>query len=87
MPRVYLPPLLRPLADGHEHVEVEGATVGQLIEELDRRYPGLQARLCETGDLRPGLTVAVDGHVTPRGLLQKVNADSEVHFLPAIGGG
>ena len=32
-------------------------------------------------------SVAVDGEVTPMGMLEKVGESSEVHFLPAIGGG
>jgi len=31
--------------------------------------------------------VVVDGDVSPRGLLQKLGPESELHFLPAIGGG
>jgi molybdopterin synthase sulfur carrier subunit len=54
---------------------------------LETRYPGLRDRLCDNDELRPGIAVAVDGHVTSRGLLQKVQPTSEVHFLPAIGGG
>ena len=55
--------------------------------ELERRYPGVKARLCDAGGLRPGMVVAVDTAVAGLGLLQPVGPDSEVHFLPAIGGG
>ena len=87
MPRVFIPPLLRPLAGNLAEVDVGGGTVGQVIEELESRFPGIGGRLRDADGLRPGLSVAVNGHVSRLGLLQKVGDDSEIHFLPAIGGG
>ena len=87
MPRVFIPPLLRPLTEGAEDVEVAGSTVRQVIENLNARFPGIRERLCRDDDLQPGLAVAVDGQISSLGLLQRVQPTSEVHFLPAIGGG
>lgn len=87
MPVVWIPALLRELTGGTETVTVPGATVRQVVTELDRLYPGLRDRLCEHDELRSGVAVAVDGQITSRGLLKTVNDDSEIHFLPAIGGG
>jgi molybdopterin synthase sulfur carrier subunit len=87
MPRVFIPPLLRPMAGGAESVVVPGKNVRQVIDALDERFPGIGPHLRDAESLRPGLTVVIDSDVSPRGLLQKVDADSEVHFLPAIGGG
>lgn len=87
MPRVFIPPLLRPLADGLESVDVAGTSIREVIASLNARFPGLGDRLQEGESLRKGLVVVVDGDVSPRGLLQKVDGQSEVHFLPAIGGG
>lgn len=87
MPRVFIPPLMRSLTDGAEQVEIPGASVRQIVANLEARYPGIRERLCEGDTLKPGLAVAVDGNVTSLGLLQKVQEGSEVHFLPAIGGG
>ena len=87
MPRVFIPSLLRPLAQGAEDVEVAGATVRQVVENLNARFPGIRERLCSDGELQPGLAVAVDGQISSLGLLQKVQPESEVHFLPAVGGG
>ena len=87
MPRVFIPPLMRSLTEGAEQVEVPGTSVRQVVAQLESRYPGIRERLCEGESLKPGLAVAVDGHVTSLGLLQKVQETSEVHFLPAIGGG
>jgi sulfur-carrier protein len=87
MPRVFIPPLLRPLAGGAESVTAEGTTVAEVIESLERQFPGIGRHLREGGSLRAGIAVVVDGDVSPRGVLQRVEAQSEIHFLPAIGGG
>ena len=64
-----------------------GANVGLVIESLEQHFPGVRARLCPDGVLRPGLAVIVDGQVGRFGLLEAVGLYSEVHFLPAIAGG
>jgi sulfur-carrier protein len=87
MPRVFIPPLLRPRAGGVESLEVPGRSVREVIAALDAQFPGLGHALCEGDSLRAGLTVVVDGDVSPSGLLQKLAPENEVHFLPAIGGG
>jgi molybdopterin synthase sulfur carrier subunit len=87
MIKVFIPPLLRDAAQGREEVEVAAGTVRQVVAALEARFPGIRDRLCAGDALRPGLAVAVNGAVSSTGLLQKVPDGSEVHFLPAIGGG
>jgi len=87
MPTVFVPPMLQPRTGGKERIDVSAQTVREAINRLDEQFPGVRERLCEGDDLKPGLSVAVDGNVSPLGLLQPVGDDSEVHFLPAIGGG
>lgn len=87
MPRVFIPPLLRPLTAGHESLEVAGQTVAEVVDSLDRQFPGFRARLVEGDRMKPGLCVGVGTKVAARGLSSKVGSDDEVHFLPAIGGG
>jgi molybdopterin synthase sulfur carrier subunit len=87
MARVWIPSLLRDITGGAETVTVPGASVGQVIDELDRLHPGARDRLCDGDALRSGLAVVVDNEVARLGLLQPVGPDSEVHFLPAISGG
>ncbi len=87
MARVWIPSLLRDVTGGRETVTVPGASVRQLIDELDRLHPGARARLCDGDALRAGLAVIVDNEVARLGLLQAIGPDSEVHFLPAIAGG
>ena len=87
MPHVFIPPQLRGIADGAQEVYLEGHTVGELVERLDERFPGIRNRLVEDGDIRPELSVTVDGDVSSRGLQTSLSPESEIHFLPAIGGG
>jgi molybdopterin converting factor small subunit len=87
LPTVYIPTLLQNLTGGRSSVQVEGATVRQVIENLERACPGLRERLLDQDRLRPNISVAVDGEVTPMGLLEPVGPESEVHFIAAIKGG
>ena len=87
MAKVWIPSLLRDLTGGEARVTVPGETVRQVIANLEARYPGIEARLCEEDRLRPNISVVVDGRVSNQRLRHKLDQGSEVHFLPAIGGG
>ncbi len=87
MPRIFIPPQLRAMTAGAESVDVSGKNVREAIEALDAKFPGVARHLCDGDSLRGDLTVVIDADVSPRGLLQKLNPESEVHFLPPIGGG
>lgn len=84
---VWIPSLLRDLTQEKEQVTVPGNTVRQVIEGLDKIYPGFQERLCREGRLRPNISVVVDGQVSQQRLRHRLSGTSEIHFLPAIGGG
>ena len=84
---VFVPSLMQPLTGGKDRVEVAGSTVRQVVDNLEAEYPGIKDRLVEDRRIKPNIAVAVDGEITPLGLLEKVGENSEVHFLPAIGGG
>jgi molybdopterin synthase sulfur carrier subunit len=84
---VWIPSLLRDLTKGQETVTVAGSSVRQIIDALERSFPGTKDRLCDATGLRRGIAVAVDGQFAQLGLLEPVADTSEVHFLPAISGG
>ncbi len=87
MATVFLPYTLRKYAEGAERVDVPARTLGELIDNLEAAYPGTRDHLIQDGRLKPGLA-AIVGHVaTRRGLLQKLDPDTEVHFITAISGG
>ena len=78
---------MQKLTEEKQTVEVLGSTVRQIVENLEKTYPGIKDRLVEGNRIKSNISVAVDGEVTPLGILEKVGDTSEVHFLPAIGGG
>ena len=87
MALIFIPSLMQNLSNGEQRVVVEGKNVRQIIESLDQKYPGYQDRLVEDGRVKPNISVAIDGEITPLGMIEKVSEESEVHFLPAISGG
>jgi molybdopterin synthase sulfur carrier subunit len=87
MATVWIPPLMRELTGGLERVVVPGEKVRELVDALDACYPGTKARLVEDDALRRGIVLTIDGVANRQGLRAKVRPDSEVHFVPAIGGG
>ena len=87
MAQVQLPPTLTPLFDGlPRRVEIDAATVGDALAELEQRWPGLHDRLCEPGPaLRQHIHVYVDQERAQ--LDTKLDARSRVHVVAAISGG
>ena len=89
MPEVWIPPRLQSLTGGQQKVQVVGHTVRQVIDSLERTFPGLKAELYDEEEdvVMPGIAVVIDGETSQLGLLEQVREDSEIHFLPALGGG
>ena len=84
---VFIPSPLRRLTGGRDRLDVAGATVGALIDAIDASYPGFRERVVDGDDLLSSVAVAVDGDMITAGLREAVRPDSEVHFVPALGGG
>jgi molybdopterin synthase sulfur carrier subunit len=89
MPDVWIPLQLRRLTAGKECVQVPGDTIRQVIDNLEKAFPGLKAELYDEEEdmVMPGLAVVVNGETSQLGLLERVQEGSEIHFLPALGGG
>lgn len=81
MALVHLSGELRRRAAGKSTVEVDATTVGEVIRELTRRFPDLAPVLDES------LNVALDGEVVPNAEFIRVDAGTDIHFVPAIAGG
>lgn len=84
---VWIPALMSDLVGGQAQVEVAGATVGQVIDEIDRLHPGVRDRLCKGDRLVPSIVAYVDGRRAALGLSQPVEDKSEIRFLPLASGG
>jgi molybdopterin converting factor small subunit len=87
MATVVIPALLRKFTDGKDRVIASGRNIGQLVEDLERQFPGLREQLIEEGEIKPSIAVSIDGDLGTAGILEPVRESSEVFFLPAIGGG
>jgi molybdopterin converting factor small subunit len=87
MAKVFIPFSLQELTGGLRELEIPGSNVREIIDQLERLYPGAREQFVEGNHLRLNITVAVDGEISPMGLLEEVGEDSEVHFVAAIRGG
>ncbi len=87
MARVTLPLLFKDFTGGERHAEVHGTSLAEVICELDKRYPGIQASLIVKGQLAPIVKVTIDGKLAVDGLASHVRPKSEVCLLPSMGGG
>ena len=84
---VHLPGALLRLFPGAEgRVELTAASVSEVLDGLDQRWPGMRARLCdETPALRRHISVFLDGDRVR--LDTKLSPGAEVYVLTAISGG
>ena len=90
MPTVRIPTPLRKLTNELEVVSAAGGTVGEVLENLEKAFPGIRERICdEQGNVRRFVNIFVndedirflEDRATP------VNETDEVSIVPAIAGG
>ena len=90
MPSVLIPTPLRKLTNDLEQVSASGANIGELLDNMDKAFPGLKERVCdEAGNVRRFVNIYVNGEDI-RFLDEKatsVNENDEVSIVPAIAGG
>ncbi|MGQ9574768.1 MAG: MoaD/ThiS family protein [Thermoguttaceae bacterium] len=87
MATVTIPLLLKEMTGGARRAEVPGATLAEVVRELDRIHPGIESEICPGGRLNPNLAFTVDGVIAAQGLATPVRPQSQVCILPAFGGG
>ena len=90
MPTVLIPTPLRKLTNELEEVSAAGATIGELLDNLDHAFPGLKDRVCdEAGNVRRFVNIFINGEDI-RFLEEKatpVKDTDEISIVPAIAGG
>jgi adenylyltransferase/sulfurtransferase len=90
MIKIFIPTPLRPFTDKLDTVEVDGATVGELLQNLTTKYAGLKQHLyAADGKLRSFVNVYVNDDDIR--YLQKdqtpVKAGDTVSIIPSVAGG
>ena len=89
--RVKVPTILRKYVGGEAIVEANGGrTVGEVLDDLERRYPGIRDRIVTGGgDLHRFVNVYVNQEdVRYLGSLEaEVREGDTVSILPAVAGG
>ena len=87
---IRVPTTLRTLTGGASEVAVEGATVSDVLDQLEGAHPGFKERLLdEEGQLKRfvNLYVADDDVRFRDGLATPVNDGDTVSIIPAVAGG
>ena len=85
MTRVLLPTHLRSYTNGDKSIEADGATVGEVLADVDRRCPGFLVRVVDEQDrIRPHIKVFVGGE-QKKDLSAPVTGD--VQIVAALSGG
>ena len=90
MATVKIPPVLRPSVSGMSEVEVEGATVGEVLNGLAGQHPETRDQLfSDDGELNRFVNVYVNDEDVrvQQGLETGVGAGDTVVILPAMAGG
>ena len=86
---VKIPTQLRAATGGQSELEVEGGTVGEVLDAVFDSHEGLRDRITQDGDLRRFVNVYVSGEDIrfQQGLETSINDGDEVTILPAVAGG
>jgi len=87
---IKLPTILRKFAGNEARVSAEGATLAEVLKDLESRYPGITKNvIAEDGGLHRFINVYVnDEDVRYLGALETPVTDGDVvSILPAVAGG
>jgi molybdopterin synthase sulfur carrier subunit len=85
--RVYIPTPLRSYTRGLGEVNLQAGSVGNLLREMDRNYPGMRFRVIDEQDcLRPHIKIYVNSEQV-RSLDTVLSESDEVHIICALSGG
>jgi molybdopterin converting factor small subunit len=86
---VRIPAPLRALTGGKEEVSAVGATLGDVIQDLEKKHPGIRDRLLDEKGVRRFVNIYVGEEDTRfiGGLKAEVKSGAEISIVPAIAGG
>src|SRR5439155_23286280 len=90
MAKVRIPAPLRKLTGDQRVVQASGNTLVDLVEDLERRFPGMRARLVDgDGRVHSFVNIFVDDQDVRflQGLATPLGEEAEVAIIPAMAGG
>jgi len=88
--KVRIPTPLRSLTAGQSVVEITAKDIGEMIDRLDKQYPGIKNRLCdEANEIRRFVNIYVNEEDIrfKQGQATALKEGDEVSIIPAIAGG
>ena len=88
--KVRIPQPLQKLTLGKDLVEVSGLNVQSMLDDLEKQFPGIKARICdETGKLRRFINIYVNEEDVRflKGDETELKDGDEISIIPAIAGG
>jgi len=89
MASIRVPSALRSFTGGASDVEITASTVRDAIAELEKKHPGIAAKVLDKGNVKPFIRIFVgsDDIGDLGGLDAKVTDRDEISIVPAIAGG
>jgi molybdopterin converting factor small subunit len=85
--RIHIPSALRSYTRQQGEVEVDGATLGEVLCALDARYPGFRFRIVTEQDrIRPHIRIFVNDEQAQE-LLAPLGKEDRVYIVCALSGG
>ena len=85
--KVWIPSPLRSYTDQRKVVDAAGGTVGEVLADLDRQFPGVRFRMVdEQGEVRKHMKIFVNDEAT-RDLDAEVTEADDVSIVQALSGG
>jgi molybdopterin converting factor small subunit len=85
--KVAIPSPLRSYTDQRHEVEAAGASLAELLSDLERQFPGIRFRMVDEQDrLRPHMRIFVNRRET-RQLDTQLAGGEEIHIFQALSGG
>ena len=87
MNKVRVPTPLRGYTSGAALVNAGGATIAEILNDLDRAYPGMRFRMIDEQErIRPHIRIFINQREV-RSIGEALTANDEVHLICALSGG
>ena len=86
---VRIPTILRPYTSGEKSVSAQGATLQEVLNDLELNYPGMGERLIDESGLRRFINIYVNDEDVRflAGLQSAIGENDSITILPAVAGG